>query len=572
VAKVTTRGTEVRGLLKEPNRTITEAGDTTLATRFITYVPSFGDSDLLSLLEAHQVEIETRPEQENTLFDLLLWGLLPFLLLGAFLVFSLRGMASRQAHPLFSLGKSGAKKYERETSVTTFGDVAGAAGAKQELKEVVQFLKNPERFHQIGAAIPKGILLVGPPGTGKTLLARAVAGEANVSFFHITGSDFMEMFVGVGAKRVRDLFKQAKKVSPSIVFIDELDSIGRRRGSGLGGGHDEREQTLNQLLSELDGFEPTNNLIVMAATNRPDILDPALLRPGRFDRRITVDLPSAGERLAILRLHAKALRLDPDVDLEPTARGTPGFSGADLKNLLNEAALHAARHEEEMVRPQDLEAARDRILMGLRREGVALTEKELELLAYHEAGHAVLAAILPTTDPIHKVTIIPRGRAMGSTQQLPDRDRFIWEKEALLDQLAMILGGRAAEILVFRSTTSGAQDDLERATKLARRMVLQWGMSPELGPFAATDSQEPSFLGDGIPKGPTHSEQTGRTADSEIRRILGEAQSRAEETLSTNREALEGVAALLLGKEEITGQEVLSAVRGKGTVQAGSPR
>jgi cell division protease FtsH len=405
--------------------------------------------------------------------------------------------------------------------------------------------------------VPKGVLLVGPPGTGKTLLARAVAGEADVSFFIITGSDFMEMFVGVGAKRVRDLFEQAKKAAPSIIFIDELDSIGRHRGAGLGGGHDEREQTLNQLLSELDGFEPAEHVIVMAATNRPDILDPALLRPGRFDRRIAVDLPSGQERLEILRLHARGMRLDPDVDLEPVAKGTPGFSGADLKNLLNEAALSAARQNREDIHPRDFEHARDRILMGLKREGLALTQEELRLLAYHEGGHAVLAAVLPHTDPVHKVTIVPRGRAMGSTHQLPERERYLWKEEELLDQLVMTLGGRVAEELVFETATSGAEDDLEKATKLARQMVFRWGMSPKLGPFASGSRQEQVFLGGEITRERDHSEDTARVADQEVMRILTEARERARETLTRNRDALDRLAELLLEREEVTGREVM---------------
>jgi len=559
VASVTVQGPKVTGSLEHPVRRVA-SGDTVQITDFITYVPSFGDPGLLGLLESSDVEITTHPQQNSSWVNLLLFSLMPVLLLGAFFLFTMR-RSSESARSFFSIGRSGARRYEKEDSATTFGDVGGAAGAKRELTEIVEFLKYPGRFHRLGAEVPKGVLLVGPPGTGKTLLARAVAGEADTSFFIITGSDFMEMFVGVGAKRVRDLFEQAKKAAPSIVFIDELDSIGRHRGAGLGGGHDEREQTLNQLLSELDGFEPTHNVIVMAATNRPDILDPALLRPGRFDRRIAVDLPSTGERLEILRLHGRKMPLDPDLDLEPVARGTPGFSGADLKNLLNEAALSAARDGEDAIGARDLEAARDRVLMGLKREGLALTDEELHLLAYHEGGHALLGAVLPNTDPVHKVTIIPRGRSMGSTHQLPEREHYLWSREDLMDRLAMTLGGRAAESLVFDTATSGAEDDLEKATKLARRMVLRWGMSRELGPFASAASDSQVFLGEEIARQRDHSEDTARMVDQEIRRILAEATKRAEDTLAGHREALDRLADLLLEREEITGEEGMAVLR-----------
>lgn len=554
VLGVTMQGRDITGTLREPIPQV-QGGETVLVTRFLSTVPALGDDALLPLLLERDVEVDVVLEEDAAWIQLLVIGVLPFLLLGGILYVSMKRSAGA-AQSLLSVGRSGARKYRREESATTFEDVAGAAGAKKELQEVVEFLRDPKRFHDLGAEVPKGILLVGPPGTGKTLLARAVAGEAHFSFFIITGSDFMEMFVGVGAKRVRDLFKQAKEGAPSIIFIDELDSIGRHRGAGLGGGHDEREQTLNQPLSELDGFEPAENVIVLAATNRPDILDPALLRPGRFDRRIAVDLPSAGERLEILKLHASAMPLDPELDLEPMARGTPGFSGADLKNLLNEAALSAARESKEKIEPQDLESARDRILMGLKREGLALTDEELRLLAYHEGGHAVVAAALPHTDPVHKVTIVPRGRAMGSTHQLPERERYLWRREDLLDRIAMTLGGRAAEGLVFGTATSGAEDDLEKATKLARTMVLRWGMSPDLGPFASGAREERVFLGEEIARRRDYSEETAREVDQEVRRIPREASHRARETLESSRDALDRVADLLLEKEEITGNEV----------------
>ncbi|MCG6957979.1 MAG: ATP-dependent zinc metalloprotease FtsH [Gemmatimonadetes bacterium] len=558
VVSVTVRGDRIEGVFAKPVAQVS-SGDTTQVTTFVTFVPSFGDRSLLDLLEHRHVTVTTLPPTDNSWLNLLLLTVVPLLLVGAFVLYSMRRQAGA-ARSFFAIGRSGARRYHREASATTFEDVGGSAGAKRELGEIVDFLKDPSRFHRLGAEVPKGVLLMGPPGTGKTLLARAVAGEANVSFFIITGSDFMEMFVGIGAKRVRDLFQEAKKAAPSIIFIDELDSIGRHRGAGLGGGHDEREQTLNQLLSELDGFEPTHNVIVMAATNRPDILDPALLRPGRFDRRITVDLPSSEERVEILRLHARTMPLDPDLDLAPVARGTPGFSGADLKNLLNEAALAAARRNDDHIRARDLDAARDRILMGLEREGLALTERELQLLAYHEGGHAVVAASLPNTDPVHKVTIIPRGRAMGGTHQLPERDHYLWSREDLMARLAMMLGGRTAEELVFHTVTSGAEDDLQKATNLARQMVLHWGMSPALGPFAASGRPAQVFLGEEIARRPEHSEATAQKVDQEIRRILDEASDMAVRTLESHRGALDAVARLLLEKEEITGAEVVATL------------
>ena len=569
VVAITMRGEAIRGEFREPVVQVANA-DTMVVDEFVTHVPVVGDDELLDLLEANQVEVRTLPEPGTSWLQILLWSFFPLALMALFFLFFMRGMSGR-IQSMLSLGQSGAKQYERQDSAVTFDDVAGAGGAKMELREVVEFLKDPERFWRLGAEVPKGVLLVGPPGTGKTLLARAVAGEAHVSFFIITGSDFMEMFVGVGAKRVRDLFSQAKAAAPSIVFIDELDSIGRHRGAGLGGGHDEREQTLNQLLSELDGFEPTVNVIVMAATNRPDILDPALLRPGRFDRRIAVDLPSASERLEILRLHSRRMPLHPELDLEPVANGTPGFSGADLKNLLNEAALNAAREGRERIEPRDIEAARDRVMLGLRREGLVLTEEEVRLLAYHEGGHALLGALLPTSDPVHKVTIVPRGRSMGSTHQLPERERYVWRREELLDRITLMLGGRAAEETVFGTVTSGAEDDLQRATRLARRMVLRWGMSPTFGTFSAGSPDEEVFLGEQIGRPRDHSEATARAADEEVRRILEKAAERARATLEEHRASLDRIAALLIEKEEITGTEVLGALGTPGDGNGSKP-
>jgi cell division protease FtsH len=558
VVRVTVSGDTIEGELEQPAEKTTDDGETVEYERFVTYLPSFGDEELLTILEAQEVEIDTQPESDFSWWAIAL-NFLPLLLLlgaGYFLFSRMR----TQGQGVFSVGQSRAKLYDREEEQTTFEDVAGARGAKRELQEIIEFLKSPKRFQRLGGEIPTGVLLVGPPGTGKTLLARAVAGEAKVPFFSITGSDFMEMFVGVGASRVRDMFEQAKKASPSIIFIDELDSIGRRRGAGLGGGHDEREQTLNQLLSEMDGFEQNENVIVMAATNRPDILDPALLRPGRFDRRITVDLPTLQDRVEILKIHARNKPLAEDVDLEQVARGTPGFSGADLENMLNEAALLAAREDKNVIEQEDIEEARDKVLLGLAREGLVLTEEECELLAYHEGGHALVAALLPHADPIHKVTIVPRGRAMGVTQQLPERDKYVYRREYMLDRLAVMMGGRAAESLVLNTATSGAENDLKQATQLARKMVLDWGMSEELGYVAFGSDRNQVFLGEELTQRREYSETTARQVDKETRAILNEAYKRAYTTLEEHREALNRIADALLEHEEIPGSRILELI------------
>jgi cell division protease FtsH len=526
---------------------------------FVTYMPSMGDDKLLPLLEAQDVALQVKPSQ-NFSWWLILVNALPFLLLIGLGVLFINRMRS-QGQQVFSIGRSRAKQYERTDEGTTFDDVAGAEGAKVELREIITFLRHPGRFRRLGGAAPKGVLLVGPPGTGKTLLARATAGEAEVPFFSITGSDFMEMFVGVGASRVRSLFEDARKSAPSIIFIDELDSIGRQRGAGLGGGHDEREQTLNQLLSEMDGFEPTLGIVVMAATNRPDILDSALLRPGRFDRRITVELPGVKARLDILKIHSRNKPLDAEVDLEDIARGTPGFSGADLANLLNEAALLAGRRDRESIQNQDIEEARDKVMLGLRREGLELTREELRMLAYHEGGHAVLAAVLPHTDLIHKVTIVPRGRALGVTQQLPEKDRYIYDREYLFDRLVVLMGGRTAERLVFETSTTGAENDLKEATRIARKMVLDWGMSERLGDLALGDEREHVFLGGEIGHRRHYSEATAREVDEEVRAIVREADGRARELLSQHREALDRLAEALVAEEEVSGQRVLDIIQ-----------
>ena len=560
VREVVVQGERIEGELAEPAKHVVQ-GDTVDYTGFVTFLPPFGDEELFALLREHEVEVEARPEREWEWWTVLIW-LWPIVFLVGFGWWALRRMRTGGQN-MMNMGRSGAKLYDRtDQETTTLEDVAGAEGAKEELREVIEFLKDPRRFERMGAEVPKGALLVGPPGTGKTLLARAVAGEAEVPFFIITGSEFMEMFVGVGAKRVRDLFESAKEAAPSIIFVDELDSIGRQRGAGLGGGHDEREQTLNQLLSELDGFEPNENIIVMAATNRPDILDPALLRPGRFDRRITIDLPSASERRAILELHGRGKPLARDVDLESLSKATPGFSGADLANLLNEAALTAAREDADRITQAHVEQARDRVLMGLERQGLTLSDRQVELLSYHEGGHALVAASLPHADPIHKVTIVPRGRSMGSTHQLPEDERYIHEREHMMDRLAVMLGGRAAERTVFDTLTSGAEDDLQQATNLARKMVLDWGMSERLGPMASGRKREQVFLGEEIAQGRDYSEETARIVDEEVRAIIDEAFERAVQILEEKRDALDRIAGVLREEEEITGERVSEILDG----------
>ena len=463
--------------------------------------------------------------------------------------------AQGQMGNIMSIGRSRAKTYSTERPGTTFEDVAGYEGVKEEIKEVVDFLKTPERFAEIGARVPKGVLLVGPPGTGKTLIAKAVAGEAGVPFLSVTGSDFMEMFVGVGASRVRDLFDSARKMGKAIIFIDEIDSIGRKRGAGLGGGHDEREQTLNQMLSEMDGFEGTEGIVMMAATNRPDILDSALLRPGRFDRQVVVPLPELSDRQAILQVHVKGKRTGEDLDLNVVARGTPGMSGADLANLVNEAALYAVREGKDEIEARHIELARDRVLMGQKRESLALSNDEKETIAYHEAGHAVCAAVLPTADPLHKVTIIPSGMALGVTMQLPEEDRHIYRTDYILDRLVVMFGGRIAEELVFGIGSTGAADDLMRATALARSMVREWGMSSEIGPMA-WGSQNQVFLGEDLMQTRDYSHDTARVIDEEIERILRDQQERCRATLTEYRYGLDLVARALLEHETISGQEV----------------
>jgi cell division protease FtsH len=527
------------------------SGTLTDGSSFTTTGPLKPTDQDMTLMTEKGVDFSTPTE---SILSTLLPLLLPVALLVGFFIWMQR-RAQGQMGGIMSIGRSKAKTYSSEKPATTFADVAGYAGVKQDVTEVVDFLKHPEKFGEIGARIPKGVLLVGPPGTGKTLIARAVAGEAGVPFLSVTGSDFMEMFVGVGASRVRDLFQTARKMGRAIIFVDEIDSIGRKRGAGLGGGHDEREQTLNQMLAEMDGFEVTTGIVMIAATNRPDILDPALLRPGRFDRQVVVPLPELDDRRQILEVHVKHKRMAPDVDLDLVARGTPGMSGADLSNLVNEAALFAVREGSAEVHKRHFEEARDRVLMGQRRESMALSDLEKEAIAYHEAGHAVCAAVLPTADPLHKVTIIPSGMALGVTMQLPIEERHIYRQDYIEDSLVVRMGGRIAEELVFGVVSTGANNDLVGATELARKMVREWGMSSRVGPMA-WGSQGQVFLGEDLMHTRDYSDDTARVIDEEVERILREAQERCRGALTENRHGLDLVARGLLEHETIDGTEV----------------
>lgn len=522
-------------------------------TESFTTTVNLNDQSLDGKLEQSGAEYEYKAPNNNMLSSLLLM-FLPFLLVILVLIWVNR-RAQGQMGSIMQIGRSRAKVYTTEKPKTTFADVAGHEGPKQEIKEVVSFLREPRKFKELGAKVPKGVLLVGPPGTGKTLLARAVAGEAGVPFIAVTGSDFMEMFVGVGAARVRDLFQTARKQSPAVIFIDEIDSIGRKRGAGLGGGHDEREQTLNQLLSEMDGFEGAEGIVMMAATNRPDILDPALLRPGRFDRQIVVPLPTQSERLDILDVHTKGKKLAGDVDLEIIARGTPGFSGADLENLSNEAALHAVRNGHSLIAASDFDAARDRIMMGIKRESLAMSDDEKRVTAYHEAGHAICAALTPGAEEIHKVTILPVGMALGVTQFLPE-ERYTDTRDQIEARLVVAMGGRVAEEIVYNVPSTGAQNDLQQATKIARKMVKEWGMSDKLGPVSYSGHGDMVFLGDEIARGHEYSEETARIIDEEVTRIVNDARRQATHLLTENRAALDLVTDSLLENESVPGSEI----------------
>ena len=535
------------------NSTNTISGEFDNGGKFTTTgAVNMSDADE-QLLKDMGVDYDFSTPQPNWITSLLPI-ILPFMFVIAFFVWMQR-RAMGQAGNIMSVGRSKAKAYQADKPSTTFADVAGYDGVKLEIKEVVDFLRMPERFKEIGARVPKGILLVGPPGTGKTLFARAVAGEAGVGFLSVTGSDFMEMFVGVGASRVRDLFQQARKMGKAIIFIDEIDSIGRKRGAGLGGGHDEREQTLNQMLAEMDGFETTEGIVILAATNRPDILDPALLRPGRFDRQIIVPLPEFEERLAILKVHSRDKRMGADVDLDTMAKATPGMSGADLANLVNEAALFAVRRGSAHIERIDFENARDRVVMGARRESLVLSTEEKRATAIHEGGHAILATVLPHSDPLHKVTILPRGMALGVTWTLPE-ERHTYSREFFEDLICKAMGGRVAEKIVFGHLNSGAANDLEQATSIARRMVREWGMSDKVGPMA-WNGQQQVFLGEDLmTSGREYSDSTAKMLDDEISRILHEQEQRAHDILVKHRKGLELVAEKLLEDETIDGATV----------------
>jgi cell division protease FtsH len=531
----------------------TITGEMKSGETFTTTGPTDPPPELLILMEEKDVAVEFDTPTAGFLMQIIPL-MLPILLIIGFFVWMQR-RAQGQMGGIMSIGRSRAKTYSTERPATLFADVAGYEGVKREIREVVDFLQEPERFLEIGARIPKGVLLVGPPGTGKTLIARAVAGEAGVPFLSVSGSDFMEMFVGVGASRVRDLFESARKHGRAIIFIDEIDSVGRKRGAGMGGGHDEREQTLNQMLSEMDGFEGTDGVVMIAATNRPDILDSALLRPGRFDRQVVVPLPELDDRRAILEVHVKHKKLSDSVDLALVARGTPGMSGADLANLVNESALTAVRRGAKIVEMHDFEDARDRVLMGQRRESMVLSDSEKEITAYHEAGHALCAALLPNADPVHKVTILPRGMALGVTQQLPEEERHSYSREYLEESIVVAMGGRVAEKLVFDHRSTGASNDLQVSTERARRMVTEFGMSDRVGPRAWGGSA-PVFLGEDFGQQREFSEDTSRLIDDEVERMLREGEERCTELMTEHRHALDLIARGLLDQETISGHEV----------------
>ena len=530
--------------------------------RFYTYAPF--DPNMVEMLRKNDVKVTAQPEDttSNTLWGVLISWFPMILLIGVWIFFMRQ--ANSGNNKAMSFGKSRARLIEN-TKKVTFKDVAGADEAKQELEEIIDFLKDPDKFQRLGGKIPKGVLMVGPPGTGKTLLAKAVAGEADVPFFSISGSDFVEMFVGVGASRVRDMFAQAKKNAPCLLFIDEIDAVGRHRGAGLGGGNDEREQTLNQLLVEMDGFEANENVILIAATNRPDVLDPALLRPGRFDRQVTVTNPDKKGREEILKVHVKKVPLAKDVNLSVIARGTPGFSGADLANLVNEAALLAARKNKHKVTSSDFDEAKDKVLMGSERRSMAMDENEKKLTAYHEAGHAICSLYVESTDPIHKATIIPRGRALGMVQQLPEKDQYSYSRIKMLSRLIIMMGGRVAEELKFgeKNVTSGASSDIAAATNLARSMVTEWGMSEKLGPVLYAENTGEVFLGKSVTQSKNMSEETARLVDAEIKQLVVDAHDKAYKLLQEKSEEWERLAQALLEYETLTGEEIEQVIKGE---------
>jgi cell division protease FtsH len=584
IAEVTLKGNEITGKFRqtpsgeEKEQKAESAGKNSIfkifqknesqPTYFKTVKPALQDQKLLPLLEKNNVTIHAQTQQRSWWATLLI-SFLPWVLILGLFFYASKKMQERmigggKGDGIFGFSKSKAKLFDKQNIEATYRDVAGLDNAKKELQEVVQYLKDPSKFQALGGELPKGLLLVGPPGVGKTLLAQATAGEAYVPFYSISGSEFIEMFVGVGASRVRDMFKKAKKDAPAIIFIDELDSIGRVRGTGLGGGHDEREQTLNQILAEMDGFSPHEAIVVLAATNRPDVLDPALIRPGRFDRNITLDLPQKKARQKILKIHTREVPLADDVDLENLAKRTPALSGADLKNLVNEAALLAARKNKQQVQAEDFEQARDKILLGLEREDV-IKDEDKKMIACHEAGHALLAKLLSGADPLQKVTIIPRGRSLGATEQIPEEERHNIKRSYLLNRLAIILGGRAAEKIVFEDVSTGAADDLKKATQLARRMVCQWGMSEKLGPVTFRQGEPHPFLGRELSEPKDFSEHTARLIDEEIQRIITDMEKEAEEILSDNREKLDTLAEQLLKQETLSKEEVDQLISAAGS-------
>ena len=520
------------------------------------------DQDLIRILREKGVRIVVVPPEQTSWYMNILISWFPMILLLGIWIFFMRQMQSGGGKAL-SFGKSKARLMNEAKNKTTFMDVAGVDEAKEELHEIIEFLKEPQKFNKLGGKIPKGVLLIGPPGTGKTLLAKAIAGEANVPFFSISGSDFVEMFVGVGASRVRDLFEQGKKNSPCIIFIDEIDAVGRHRGAGLGGGHDEREQTLNQLLVEMDGFENNEGVILIAATNRPDVLDPALLRPGRFDRQVMVDRPDVKGREGILKVHTATVPLTENVDLKIIARGTPGFTGADLANLVNEAALLAARDDKKCVGNDDFESAKDKVLMGVERRSMVISEKEKRTTAYHEAGHALVALKLPGTDPLHKVTIIPRGRALGVTMQLPEDEKHTYPKNFLYNNLAIFMGGRVAEEICLGQMTTGAGNDIERATEMARKMVCEWGMSEKMGPLTYGSKEEQVFLGKDFSQQKNFSDQTAKLIDQEVKALVMGGYEKACEIITEHRDSLEKMALALLDRETLNASEIKDIIDGK---------
>ena len=544
VMEVTIRGSEIHGVSDK-------------SSSFQTQTPNY--PALFEILDRHQVRVRIEPKDQTNLFLAILNSWLPMILIIGIWLFFMRQVQSG-GNRAMGFGKIRSRVTNTEDNPIKFEDVQGIDESREELEEIVDFLKDPGKFERLGGEIPRGVLLMGEPGTGKTLLAKAIAGEASVPFFSISGSDFVEMFVGVGASRVRDMFAQGKKNAPCIIFIDEIDAMGRSRGAGLGGGNDEREQTLNQLLVEMDGFEVNEGIIVIAATNRPDVLDPALLRPGRFDRHVVVPTPDINGRENILKTHSKNIKLNKEVNLKTIARGTPGFTGADLANLVNEAALWAARNDKETVDNEDFEHARDKVMMGAERRSLLISDEEKETTAYHEVGHAIVAASIEEVDPIHKVSIIPRGRALGVTMLLPEEDRHSHNKYALLGQITMTMGGRAAEHLVFKRFTTGASDDLKKATELARKMVCQWGMSEKLGPLTYSTDSNHVFLGRDLQQHKEFSNESLRMIDEEVLKILNSSYERAKKILKTYRKALDSLAKMLLEKETIDGESVLNAM------------